>query len=83
MDLMFVRAIRRNPETADLPIIMLTAKGDEIDKIIGLEIGADDYVTKPFSVKELDCPSAQLFCAVCRTVIIKRVKKNLFIKDLK
>jgi two-component system, OmpR family, alkaline phosphatase synthesis response regulator PhoP len=47
------RAIRRNPETANLPIIMLTAKGDEIDKIIGLEIGADDYVTKPFSVKEL------------------------------
>jgi two-component system alkaline phosphatase synthesis response regulator PhoP len=47
------KAIRRNPEMANLPIIMLTAKGDEIDKIIGLEIGADDYVTKPFSVKEL------------------------------
>jgi two-component system alkaline phosphatase synthesis response regulator PhoP len=47
------KAIRRNPETANLPIIMLTAKGEEIDKIIGLEIGADDYITKPFSVKEL------------------------------
>ena len=47
------KAIRRNPETANLPIIMLTAKGDEIDKIIGLEIGADDYITKPFSIKEL------------------------------
>jgi len=47
------RAIRRNPETASLPIIMLTAKGDEVDKIIGLEIGADDYMTKPFSIKEL------------------------------
>jgi len=47
------RAIRRNPETASLPIIMLTAKGDEVDKIIGLELGADDYVTKPFSIKEL------------------------------
>jgi two-component system alkaline phosphatase synthesis response regulator PhoP len=47
------KAIRRNPETANLPIIMLTAKGDEIDKIIGLEVGADDYITKPFSVKEL------------------------------
>jgi len=47
------KAIRRNPEMVNLPIIMLTAKGDEIDKIIGLEIGADDYVTKPFSVKEL------------------------------
>jgi phosphate regulon transcriptional regulator PhoB len=47
------KAIRSNPETAGLPIIMLTAKADETDKIIGLEIGADDYITKPFSVKEL------------------------------
>ncbi|MFO7568928.1 MAG: response regulator [Smithellaceae bacterium] len=47
------KAIRANPETARLPIIMLTAKSDEFDKILGLEIGADDYMTKPFSVKEL------------------------------
>jgi two-component system alkaline phosphatase synthesis response regulator PhoP len=47
------KAIRRNPEMSNLPIIMLTAKGDEIDKIIGLEVGADDYITKPFSIKEL------------------------------
>ncbi len=47
------KTIRANPETSFLPIIMLTAKADEVDKIIGLEIGADDYVTKPFSVKEL------------------------------
>lgn len=47
------RAIRHNPETVGLPIIMLTAKSDEVDKIIGLEVGADDYVTKPFSIKEL------------------------------
>jgi two-component system, OmpR family, alkaline phosphatase synthesis response regulator PhoP len=47
------RAIRANPEIAHIPVIMLTAKGDEVDKIIGLEIGADDYITKPFSVKEL------------------------------
>ena len=47
------KTIRRNPAMANLPIIMLTAKGEEIDKIIGLEVGADDYVTKPFSVKEL------------------------------
>lgn len=47
------KKIRRNPQTATLPIIMLTAKGEEIDKILGLELGADDYVTKPFSVKEI------------------------------
>jgi len=44
------RAIRR---TGDLPIIMLTARDDESDKLIGLELGADDYVTKPFSPREL------------------------------
>ena len=47
------RAIRRDPSTALIPVIMLTAKGDEVDKIVGLEMGADDYITKPFSVKEL------------------------------
>ena len=47
------RNVRRNADTAALPIIMLTAKSDEIDKVTGLEVGADDYVTKPFSVKEL------------------------------
>lgn len=45
--------VRNNANTADLPIIMLTAKSSETDKIIGLEIGADDYITKPFSVREL------------------------------
>src|SRR3954465_3838616 len=38
--------------TSQMPIIMLTAKGDEIDKVLGLELGADDYITKPFSVRE-------------------------------
>ncbi|PKN69708.1 MAG: DNA-binding response regulator [Deltaproteobacteria bacterium HGW-Deltaproteobacteria-12] len=47
------KAVRNNPDTANLPIIMATAKADEADKIVGLEIGADDYITKPFSVKEL------------------------------
>jgi two-component system, OmpR family, alkaline phosphatase synthesis response regulator PhoP len=47
------RRIRKDPQTAAIPIIMLTAKGEEIDKIFGLEVGADDYITKPFSVKEL------------------------------
>ncbi|HOW57664.1 MAG TPA: response regulator [Smithellaceae bacterium] len=47
------KALRNNPDTASLPIIMVTAKAEETDKIIGLEMGADDYITKPFSVKEL------------------------------
>lgn len=47
------RRIRRDPETRDLPVIMLTAKGEEADRIRGLDTGADDYVTKPFSPAEL------------------------------
>jgi len=47
------REVRRTEALAGLPVIMLTAKGDEADKVVGLELGADDYVTKPFSVKEL------------------------------
>jgi two-component system, OmpR family, alkaline phosphatase synthesis response regulator PhoP len=47
------KEIRRNADTAGIPVIMLTARGEELDKVIGLEVGADDYVTKPFSVKEL------------------------------
>lgn len=47
------RALRKGKETSKIPIIMLTAKSEEIDKIIGLELGADDYITKPFSIREL------------------------------
>lgn len=47
------RMVRSNPKTEALPIIMLTAKGGESDKIRGLDTGADDYITKPFSPKEL------------------------------
>jgi phosphate regulon transcriptional regulator PhoB len=47
------RVIRANADTVDLPVIMLTAKSDPLDKILGLEIGADDYITKPFHVREL------------------------------
>lgn len=45
--------IRRNPSIESIPIVMITAKGEELDKILGLELGADDYITKPFSVREL------------------------------
>src|SRR5512147_1466025 len=47
------RIMRNDPRTKHTPIIMLTAKGEEVDKILGLEMGADDYVTKPFSPREL------------------------------
>jgi phosphate regulon transcriptional regulator PhoB len=47
------RTIRANPATDSLPIIMLTAKSDESDRVLGLEMGADDYISKPFSVREL------------------------------
>jgi two-component system phosphate regulon response regulator PhoB len=47
------RALKRDRETEELPIIMLTARGEEADKVAGLEGGADDYVTKPFSPREL------------------------------
>ena len=47
------RRLRRKPATANVPIIMLTARGEEADRIRGLETGADDYVTKPFSPREL------------------------------
>jgi two-component system, OmpR family, alkaline phosphatase synthesis response regulator PhoP len=46
------KRLRADPKTSRLPIIVLTAKGEEADKIVGLELGADDYVTKPFSPKE-------------------------------
>ncbi|MDR0889479.1 MAG: response regulator transcription factor [Oscillospiraceae bacterium] len=48
-----LRRLRENPKTQKLPIIMLTAKGSEYDKVTGLDLGADDYMTKPFGVMEL------------------------------
>lgn len=47
------RVLRNDPKTRELPIIMLTAKGEEVDRVLGLEMGADDYISKPFSPREL------------------------------
>ncbi|MDD2702909.1 MAG: response regulator transcription factor [Candidatus Omnitrophica bacterium] len=47
------RVIKQNAKLRDIPIIMLTARGEEVDRIVGLELGADDYVVKPFSPREL------------------------------
>jgi two-component system, OmpR family, phosphate regulon response regulator PhoB len=47
------RRLRANPQTSEVPIVMLTARGEEADRVQGFEVGADDYVTKPFSPREL------------------------------
>ena len=67
------KLIRNDPENTALPIIMLTAKGEEIDKILGLEVGADDYVTKPFSVREL---LARVHAVLRRSALQKGVEKK-------
>ena len=47
------RELERDPETSSIPVVMLTARGEAVDRILGLELGADDYVVKPFNVREL------------------------------
>jgi len=47
------RQLKSSARTATLPVIMLTARGDEVDRVVGFELGADDYITKPFSVREV------------------------------
>jgi len=47
------RQLKSNPKTASLPVIMLTARSDEVDRVVGFELGADDYIVKPFSVREV------------------------------
>jgi DNA-binding response OmpR family regulator len=61
------RALRADPKTAAIPIIMVTAKADEGDRISGLELGADDYVSKPFSPNELMARVRAMFRRVQRT----------------
>jgi len=61
------KALRHKPETALLPIIMLTAKKEESDTVVGLELGADDYITKPFSPKTLMARVKSLFRRLERT----------------
>lgn len=71
------RRVRKN---LDIPIIMLTAKGDDIDKILGLELGADDYITKPFNPREL---LARIKAILRRTDSQSSTLKNLIkVQDL-
>lgn len=55
------RQLKENPNTKSVPIIMLTAKSEEFDRVLGLELGADDYITKPFSIRELVARVKALF----------------------
>ena len=66
---------------SNVPIIMLTAKGEEIDKIIGLEIGADDYIVKPFSPREVVARIKTIFRRVNNTVEVEKENRNLFSFD--
>jgi len=74
----FARQLKHNPETSDIPIIMLTARGEENDKILGLESGADDYITKPFSTRELQ---ARIRAILRRTTPLRNDEK-IEIRDL-
>jgi len=62
-------------KNVNIPIIMLTSKTDEVDKILGLELGADDYVTKPFSIREL---LARIKAILRRTYIVKQFESFIF-----
>jgi phosphate regulon transcriptional regulator PhoB len=73
------RVLRNDPKTKNLPIIMLTAKGEEVDRVLGLEIGADDYLTKPFSPREL---LARIRAVMRRTSGKREDEKVLRIGDL-
>lgn len=77
------KRIRKIDKFENLPIIMLTAKGEESDKILGLELGADDYITKPFSVKELTARiKAVLRRSKNKEIKKENVKQIITIKDL-
>ena len=71
--LLVCQALRGDPATAAIPIIMLTARGEEADRIRGLELGADDYITKPFSPKELVARVAALLRRVERPPAASRI----------
>jgi two-component system phosphate regulon response regulator PhoB len=87
----FARHLKQHPRTQQIPIIMLTAKSSEIDKIRGLEVGADDYVTKPFSPRELIARiravlrrttlSTETSCLVVKELYLDPTEHRLKIRD--
>jgi len=73
------KELKRQEKFINIPIIMLTAKSDETDKVLGLELGADDYITKPFSPKEL---VARVKAILRRNIRIEKTKKIIIGKML-
>jgi DNA-binding response OmpR family regulator len=73
------KTLRMSKTFSSVPVIMVTAKGDESDKILGLELGADDYVTKPFSPKEL---VARIKANLRRSTTEDKVTDKLYYKDI-
>jgi len=76
-DLDGIEVCRRIRQRSDIPILMLTARDDDVDKIIGLEVGADDYLTKPFNPREL---VARVKSVLRRSVPKERELENLFLE---
>ena len=72
------KILKSDPEYSDIPVIMLTAKDTEIDKVVGLELGADDYITKPFSFREL----VARMKAVLRRSKPKQKEENVILEDI-
>ena len=73
------RTLKSDDTTASMPIIMLTAKSEELDKVLGLEMGADDYITKPFSPREL---IARVKAVLRRTQELPEKEKIIIIGDI-
>ena len=67
-------------EFSDMPVIMLTAKGSDMDKILGLEYGADDYISKPFNILEV---KARIRAIIRRSMKAKRQKKSVLLSFLR
>ncbi len=76
------RRLRAGQTTKSIPIIMLTAKSEEFDKVLGLELGADDYITKPFSVRELTARIRALFRRVSVPIPVQSDKDSIRYGDI-
>ena len=70
------RELERDRNTASIPIIMLTAKGEEMDRVVGLELGAEDYMVKPFSVRELLLRTRNILKRHSRPVTDERLARH-------